>query len=523
MTDPKATKPKLQRHHIALIIGGVTIAVVLKSCVGGNDATEVTVQAPRPAEAPSVNINTISTRDSDAALVAFGKQIEVLRTDLANSQKKSADLLAEQDRKIMSVEQNLNRQIRSVTEELGAQLKQQIVDGYQQAVKADQGQPLPTPVSPGEIATAVKDRAPQPEPLSIDGMVFDVPSLPQPLPPSQRVSVKPPSPYGPNYHILRPETVAANGSSGGGSVQRDARAELSSLAGPSGGREATGPAPVSVATTDEPARPRRTAASSQQPVAPASQPVAYPDPPPTPQPTVYEQEVPAFSYVEVTTLHGVNCPVGANQPGASGEGNALAKPVVLPARGIFRGPNGAEHDLGTVHFMGLCSGNRIDSSTTGRATIRVERISYWDEGGKPQYESALGYIVDTRDNQMDVYGRLIKVSGRQLAKESFAAGLAAVATGFSQAEYSTNSSMDGGDVRVTQMLTGNQINAAVAQGIGALFGRIADRFEAEADSVKDSVLVEPGIRLKFITEQPLKIKRTAPAVDINAELYDVII
>ncbi len=78
--------------------------------------------------------------------------------------------------------------------------------------------------------------------------------------------------------------------------------------------------------------------------------------------------------------------------------------------------------------MGLCSGNRNSSSNTGRATIRIEQLSYWDETGGAQTVPATGYIVDTRDNEQDVYGRLDKASGRTLALQSAAAAAAAYAS-----------------------------------------------------------------------------------------------
>src|SRR5690606_2755259 len=133
------------------------------------------------------------------------------------------------------------------------------------------------------------------------------------------------------------------------------------------------------------------------------------------------------------------CPIGANSPGS--QSSIPARPVVLPVRGIFRGPNGATVDVGNIHLMGLCSGRRTSSSKTGRALVRVEQMSYWDVSDTAQHSAAVGYIVDTRDNEQDVFGQIDKASGRTLALESASAAAAAFASSLSRSEYTTQNNL----------------------------------------------------------------------------------
>jgi hypothetical protein len=174
--------------------------------------------------------------------------------------------------------------------------------------------------------------------------------------------------------------------------------------------------------------------------------------------------------------------------------------------------------------MGLCSGNRNSSSSTGRATIRIEQLSYWDEFGVPQHVKAVGYIVDNRDNQQDVYGRLDQANGRTMALQSAAAAAAAYASTLSQSEFTTSTTLnDNGGTNNQTMLTGDATKAAINQGIAGMFSNIAKRFEAEANAMVDTVIVEPGISLKFITEQEIGVFKAAEPFDIDAGRYDVLI
>ena len=122
-----------------------------------------------------------------------------------------------------------------------------------------------------------------------------------------------------------------------------------------------------------------------------------------------------------------------------------------------------------------------------------------------------------------MFGRLDKASGRTLALQSAAAAAAAYATGLSQAEFTTQNTLDSNGSATTSQLTGDATKSAIAQGIGALFNRISERFEQEANASIDTVIVEPGIKLRFVTAQPMYIYKPAEAFDIDAAMRDVLI
>ena len=138
--------------------------------------------------------------------------------------------------------------------------------------------------------------------------------------------------------------------------------------------------------------------------------------------------------------------------------------------------------------------------------------------------ASTGYIVDTRDNEQDVYGRLDKASGRTLALESAAAAGAAFASALTQSEYTTQNNLNAeGGSSTVQQLTGDATKAATTQGIAAIFGKIAQRFEQEANAAIDTVVVEPGIRLRFVTDQPIHVYKPAEAFDLDGSSNDVLL
>lgn len=106
-----------------------------------------------------------------------------------------------------------------------------------------------------------------------------------------------------------------------------------------------------------------------------------------------------------------------------------------------------------------------------------------------------------------------------------AAAAAAFATTMSASEFTTqnNLSSNGNGSTTTQQLTGDASKAAVSQGIAALFTKIGQRFEQEANAAIDTVVVEPGIRLRFVTDQPIYIYKPAEAFDIDAGMRDVLL
>jgi cellobiose-specific phosphotransferase system component IIB len=150
-------------------------------------------------------------------------------------------------------------------------------------------------------------------------------------------------------------------------------------------------------------------------------------------------------------------------------------------------------------------------------------LSYWDATGGAQRVAATGYIVDVRDNEQDVYGKLDQASGRTLALQSAAAAAAAYSTTLSSAEFTNTSSLQNGTSTATSQLTGDATKAAITQGIGSMFQKISERFEEEANSAIDTVLVEPGIRLRFVSDQTIRVLKPLEPFDIDASMYDTLI
>lgn len=469
------------------------------------DNQEVSTPVPIATTHQEDLVNGIGNVDRDASLTQFSKQLDSLRQENNRTKEQLINLAEESKKEKRELQQELNSEIRKLSEKLAEADKTSMDGSYLNANAADAGKKLDLPSSPGETNV---------EGLNFDDFNLGTPNLNET--PSQRTSG---DPYGPNYFILRPQTTAVQGpkSGGGASVNQNGSDTFVDVTGPD-----TNGFDRASTNTDN----KMTQAFDEMHGRTPSQQNSLP-----PEDNLKfgvgvskEREayvVPAFSYVEVTTLHGVACPIGASQPGA--QSKIPARPVVLPVHGIFKGPNNVERDLGTIHLMGLCSGNRTSSSSTGRATIKIERLSYWDEEGGSQYVPVSGYIVDKRDNEQDVFGRLDETSGKVLAMQSAAAAAAAYATTLSQAEFTNQQSIGDGNVNTTQTLTGDANKAAAQQGIAAMFTKIAERFEAEANAAVDTVIVEPGIKLQFVSDTPFQVLKPSEPFEIDPDAYDVLI
>jgi hypothetical protein len=503
-------KPKgpNKKGLIAIAVAGAVIGITFLGKNNTGDVEQVDVAA-KPIELGSDPINQISLKDRDAALTQFAKQFESLEQKITLQEQGAAKREEMIRKEVQQNERALKAQVAALKDELIALRANGIESTYSDVNRMDSK----TLQQPG----ALPDNLP---PLPSDGgLNFDSLNFSDMAPPQINPSIQSSNPYGPNYFILKPDLPPATASnrSGGNSLnasEGDLFASMSQPApqntnynDPYAGQGQQPPAKqyASAAEAYEDQQKNATQVGAQAPSGPKLERIT----------------IPAFSFVEVTTLHGVACPVGANSPGQKSE--IPARPVVLPVRGIFRGPNGSSVDVGNIHLMGLCSGRRTSSSKTGRATVRVEQMSYWDETGDAQMTSSTGYIVDTRDNEQDVYGRLDKASGRTLALESAAAAAAAFATSLSQAEYTTQNNLDSNGSTSTSQLTGDASKAAVSQGVAALFTKIANRFEQEANAAIDTVVVEPGIRLRFVTDQPIHIYKPAEAFDIDSGMRDVLL
>lgn len=499
-----AKKSGLNKGMYGLAIVGA--AFFLYNLLGGSTQVEQGPQgAPKVVERGSDGVNDIGSIDRDAALAQFRKETESLKEQLQNTELQRRKDLEESKRQLRELEQKTNTEMRQIAEKLDETNKADVNIAYQAMNKSDAGTDLSLPSDAG---------------LNMDDF-----GLGSEIPPSANqgtISNR----YGPGYVVLNPNRQGYSAKPSGGADMYASESDmLAGITAPD-----TNAFSNAAAESDRNMTQAMDELHGREPTQTAGAQTTQPtDATAQPADTREIYKIPAFSYVEVTTLHGVACPVGANSPNNSGgsngdSGTPNARPVVLPVRGVFRGPNGAERDLGTIHLMGLCSGNRTSSSSTGRATIRIEQLSYWDEFGNPQHVATAGYIVDNRDNQQDVYGRLDQANGRTLALQSAAAAAAAYASSLSQSEYTTSSTLtDNGTTNNQTMLTGDATKAAVNQGIAGMFATIAKRFEAEANAMVDTVIVEPGISLKFITEQEIKVYKAAEPFDIDAGRYDVLI
>lgn len=239
--------------------------------------------------------------------------------------------------------------------------------------------------------------------------------------------------------------------------------------------------------------------------------------------------VPAFSFVEAETLHGLDCPIGAALPrSAAGNsagvtpGAAQPMPVVLPLRGKIRGPNGNVVDLGTAHVMGWCIGRRVDRGESGRAMIKVESISYWDRKGEPQYLNGIsGDVISLLDNHRGIQAPIDEVRRSYLGEQAGAAALAAAATQLNQAQFEETRNPEGG---VDQVFNGNQGLAVGSQAGSAAFSTIAELINQEAREAFDTVRVPSGAPVRVLFMTPFSVTNTKLEVEdeiLNA--YDVLI
>lgn len=509
----------IPRKNILIVVGVFALGLAITLLNNRTTTVEAVDVGAKPIEVGSDQINEISIKDKDAALTVFAKNFESNEQKIALLERDFALREEALRKEIRNSTNTVKAQVASLSDELVALRANGIEAAYQNANNNDSKALQSPPSLPDNMPDLGLSGG-----LNFDSLNFNMaPPLPQ-----QEVGVPQAqnSPYGPNYFILKPSNVGSTVSnkSGGDSLSASEQDLFSSMSTPAPqntnyGSQNVGNGQQSGATAQPQQAQYNNAAEAY---AAQTENSRSTDAQPYLGPKMERITIPAFSFVEVTTLHGVACPIGANSPGAK-QSEIPARPVVLPVRGIYRGPNGKTVDVGSIHLMGLCSGRRTSSSNSGRATIRVEQMSYWDEGGDSQMSPSTGYIVDTRDNEQDVYGRLDKASGRTLALESMAAAGAAFSAALSQAEYSTSNSLNSNGATSVQQLTGSATQAAATQGIAAIFGKIASRFEQEANAAIDTVVVEPGIRLRFVTDQPIYIFKPAEAFDLDAGKGDVLL
>lgn len=512
MSDADNKQNPMMEKKTLIVAGVIAVCLAVAFLGSGSKTVESVDVAAKPIEVGTDTINDISVKDKDASLTVFAKQFESFDQKLTIQEREAAEKLAALREEMKDSNNEVKSMVSSLASEVLSLRANGIEDVYKEANQKDSKTP---PTLPDKLPDLGMEGG-----LNFDGLNFDM-EAPKP---QVEQAVQGVGPYGPNYFILKPTNAGTTvtNKSGGDSLsasESDLFASMSTPA-PQSPNFSNPTAVQGQAVTQEPQKQFASAAEAyedqQKNIQDAAGQVAT-------GPKLERITIPAFSFVEVTTLHGVACPIGANSPNAKDQTEIPARPVVLPVRGIFRGPNGSSVDVGNIHLMGLCAGRRTSSNSAGRATVRVEQMSYWDEGGDSQMAASTGYIVDTRDNEQDVYGRLDKASGRTLALESAAAAGAAFASALSQSEYTTQNSLTPDGASSVQQLTGDATKAATQQGIAAIFNKIAERFEQEANSAIDTVVVEPGIRLRFVTDQPIYIYKPAEAFDLDAGSNDVLL
>lgn len=360
---------------------------------------------------------------------------------------------------------------------------------------------------------------------------------------------KPRSPYGENYIVLNgggrnPITAGANpfGPSSSPQTQADGERLFGDGEGleapnPFGEENGNGSTTTAANASIESARPTGMTPEYESNVQagyagadrtersqPASQ--ARENSEPDPDTTI---NVPAFSFVEAETLHGLDCPIGAELP-RSAEGNAggvtpgaaQPMPVVLPLRGKIRGPNGNVVNLGTAHVMGWCIGRRVDRGESGRAMIKVESISYWDRHGEPQYLNSIsGDVISLLDNHRGIQAPVDEVRRSYLGDQAGAAALAAAATQTNQAQFEETRNPNGG---VDQVFNGNQGLAVGSKAASAAFSTIAELINQEARQAFDVVRVPSGAPVRVLFMAPFEVTNTKLEVeDEILDAYDVLI
>lgn len=216
--------------------------------------------------------------------------------------------------------------------------------------------------------------------------------------------------------------------------------------------------------------------------------------------------VPGNSWVHVTDLHGVACPV-ANAPSSQSDGpRALLSevPITLPIKGEFHGPNGTTYPMGSPHVSGTCVGQE---SNRPAGIVKIERLSYVGPDGKPQFIPINGYLIDRRDNQMGVAGFLDQASGREIALASFAAGMSAAGEVFSDSQFNTQIFGGGaqGGLGSARSIDGSKIPGAVAgDAFGEAFGRIAEYYDRQAARIIPVVRIQAGLPITMITTTPFQ-------------------
>lgn len=221
---------------------------------------------------------------------------------------------------------------------------------------------------------------------------------------------------------------------------------------------------------------------------------------------VYENaEVAAGTHVDITNLHGADCPVGGSLVK-----DAINEkvPVTMVVQGQLRGANGESLDLGNVHVIGYCVGQ----SNSGRARIKVQYLSYWGPDGKEQFIEIEGYVTDKRDNGMDVAGIYNSSRTESILMASGAEGLKAMSDIYSASQFTNTVSSEGNR---TSTFTGDAGQAAGSAFASGSLDRLSDMLVADAEGKMDYISIPAGVPMQLNTLKPFKIKIAKSEVDLS--------
>ena len=217
--------------------------------------------------------------------------------------------------------------------------------------------------------------------------------------------------------------------------------------------------------------------------------------------------LPAYSYVDLRTLHGVTCPIRTGATSGLGLTSAVA-PITLPIVGPFRGPQGIEMQTGQMHVFGFCEGADRRRPT---GMIKIEGLSMVMPDGSNHHIKINGYVIDGRDNDLGVRGRKESVKGEQLALSMLSSGIAGAGEVFSRSAFDQVETQ-GGNLR--EILQGDQIGDALIGAAVASPARDAARFFKEyADSLFDVVAIDGGVPVKLIIEEPITLPMPGDAAN----------
>lgn len=212
-------------------------------------------------------------------------------------------------------------------------------------------------------------------------------------------------------------------------------------------------------------------------------------------------EIPAYSFTDLTLMHGVSCPVRTSLMEGAGIG-AQPAPIVMPITGEFRGPQGKRVDIGRPHLLGFCEGVDRQRPT---ALIKVEGLSYVNADGSNLVVPVSGYVIDVRDNDLGVRGTKESVKGAQLALSVVANTASAVGNVFGQSAFDEVETQ-GGNIR--SLLQPGQVGrAAAGSALQGASEELAQIFRKAAEERFDVIHAEGGTPVKFITEETIEIPR----------------